>query len=316
MRRSLMIVAFGAMSFIANAQQESQFSQNMYNHMTVNPAFAGIRGNWAVSGIYRNAWQKMEGAPETYAFNVDAPLRIKNVDGGAGISLLSDKWGMITNLRMMLNYSYKCTLSFGVLNVGARIGMINTKIEGEYYIPGGEGFTSPEDDPALNGGRVDVSKIMFDAGIGVFLSADKYYAGVSLDHLPKPDMTIGSTGKMFWNRNLFLTGGYTITLSPVFDVQPSVFVKTDFSDWQYSVNAHLLFKKIYWGGVAYRAKDAVAFLGGLELKNGILVGYSYDLNIASNVGSHIGGSHEVSLTYCFGLSLGKREKIYKSVRFL
>ena len=60
MRRSVMVVAFCAISFITNAQQESQFSQNMYNHMTVNPAFAGMRGNWAISGIYRNSWQKRE----------------------------------------------------------------------------------------------------------------------------------------------------------------------------------------------------------------------------------------------------------------
>ena len=105
-------------------------------------------------------------------------------------------------------------------------------------------------------------------------------------------------------------------MSPVLDVQPSAFVKTDFADWQYSVNAHVVFKKTYWGGLAYRDKEAVAFLGGLELKNGILVGYSYDLNIASGVSSHLGGSHEVSLAYCFGLKMGKKEKIYKSVRFL
>lgn len=316
MRRSIIIVVFLTISFMAKAQQESQFSQNMHNHMTVNPAFAGIRGNWALSGIYRNQWQGMEGAPEVYAFSVDAPLRIRNVEGGAGLSLLSDKWGMLTNLRLMVNYAYKCTLNFGVLNVGARVGIINTKLEGEYYIPGGEGFTPPEDDPALNGGKADVSKIMFDAGIGVFLSADKYYAGISLDHLPKPEMTIGMTGKMSWNRNLFVTGGYTFTLSPVVDIQPSLFLKTDFADWQYAVNAHVVFKKMYWGGIAYRDQEAIAFLGGLELKNGILVGYSYDLNMVSGAGSHLGGSHEISLAYCFGLKLGKKEKVYKSVRFL
>lgn len=301
---------------MANAQQESQFSQNMYNHMTVNPAFAGMRGSWVLSGIYRDSWQKMKGAPEIYVFNVDAPVKIKDVEGGAGLNLLSDKWGMVTNLRMMVNYSYKCRLDFGILNVGGRIGMINTKIEGEYYIPGGDGFTPPGDDPALNGNKADVSEIMFDAGLGAFLSTDKYYAGISLEHLPKPEMTIGMSGKMFWNRNLFLTGGYTFAVAPMVEIQPSLFVKTDFADWQYAVNAHAVFKKTYWGGIAYRASESIAFLGGLELKNGILVGYSYDVNIASGVGSHLGGSHEVSLTYCFDLRVGKKEKIYKSVRFL
>ncbi len=72
---------------------------------------------------------------------------------------------------------------------------------------------------------------------------------------------------------------------------------------------------MYWGGVAYRYEEAVIFTGGLELKNGIMVGYSYDWN-RGDVGRYIGGSHEVTFSYSFGLKAGKRQKIYKSVRFL
>ena len=57
-------------------------------------------------------------------------------------------------------------------------------------------------------------------------------------------------------------------------------------------------------------------MGGLEMKNGIMIGYSYDLNVAKNIGRYTGGSHEVTLSYSFGMQLGKRQKIYKSVRFL
>lgn len=316
MRRCIIIIALSAISWMVKAQQEPQFSQNMHNHMAVNPAFAGVRGNWAISGIYRNQWQKMEGAPETYAFSVDAPLKIGRAEGGIGVNLMSDKLGMQTNLRLMLDYSYKCTLNFGVLHVGAKVGIFNAKVEGEYYIPGGDGFTPPEDDPALNGAKADVSEILFDAGLGVFLSGDKYYAGISLDHLTKPEVKMGLTGRIFMNRHLYLTGGYTFTVSPVIDIQPSVFFKTDFVDWQYTLNSCVIFKKQYWGGIAYREKEAVAFMGGVELKNGILVGYSYDCNVVSGVGKYVGGSHEVTLAYRFGLKLGKKEKIYKSVRFL
>lgn len=58
MRRCLIVIALLAISVLVKAQQDPQFSQNMYNHMTVNPGFAGERGNWAISGIYRNQWQK------------------------------------------------------------------------------------------------------------------------------------------------------------------------------------------------------------------------------------------------------------------
>lgn len=315
MRTGILIIVLMAINLIVKAQQDPQFSQNMFNHMTVNPAFAGQQNRWVISGIYRNQWQLMDGAPETYAFNVDGPLRLGRTDGGIGLNLMNDKLGMQTMLHLMLNYSYKQTLRLGVLSVGIKFGVINSKIEGEYYNPEGDGFTPPEDDPALNGSQADLSKILFDAGLGAFLTGDKFYAGMAVSHLMKPKMTIGLTGRFFFTPHLCFTGGYTIPISPKLALQPSAFIQTDFASTQYSVNANAVFNQMYWGGVSYRYGEAMSFLGGLELKNGILVGYSYDLNIAG-VGKYVGGTHEVTLSYSFGLRLGKRQKIYKSVRFL
>lgn len=300
---------------MVKAQQDPQFSQNMFNHMTVNPAFAGENGCWMISGIYRNQWQSMEGAPETYAFNVDGLVKIKGVKSGVGLNMMSDKLGMQSNLHLMLNYSYKRILSFGVLSVGLKIGIVNAKIEGEYYIPGGEGFTRPEDDPALNASEANVSKMMFDMGAGTFLTGRNYYAGIAVSHLTKPEMTVGLSGRFFFTPHLFLTGGYTLPVAARWDIQPSAYVKTDFRSSQYSVNANAVYDKRYWGGVSYRYEEAIIFMGGLELKNGIQVGYSYDWNV-SGVGKYTGGSHEVTLSYSFGMEWRKRQKIYKSVRFL
>ena len=78
---------------------------------------------------------------------------------------------------------------------------------------------------------------------------------------------------------------------------------------------NVVYHKMYWGGVSYRYQEALIFMGGMELKNGIMVGYSYDWNV-SDVGKYTGGSHEVTVANHFGLQWGKRQKIYKSVRFL
>lgn len=308
------MVGFVVCSFFgmeAKAQQDPQFSQNMMNHMTVNPAFAGENGRGMISGIYRNQWQSMEGAPETYAFNLDAPLRIRRVNGGIGLNMMSDKLGMQTNLHLMLNYSFKHKFRFGVLSIGTKIGIINAKIEGEYHLTEG----SAADDPALGGTSANESRMMFDMGLGAFLTGRNFYAGLSVSHLTRPEMRIGSTGRFFLAQHMFLTGGYTLPLSSKFDLQPSAFIKTDFVSTQYSINANVVFNKMYWGGISYRYEEALIFMGGLELKNGIHVGYSYDWNV-SHVGKYTGGSHEVTLSYTFGMQVGKRERLYKSVRFL
>ncbi|MDL2231707.1 type IX secretion system membrane protein PorP/SprF [Porphyromonadaceae bacterium OttesenSCG-928-L07] len=315
MKIYLLIIIAIAMQLTVRAQQDPMFSQNMYNHMTVNPGFAGMRGNWVISGIYRNQWQKMDDAPETYALNIDVPFRVKQTNNGVAVGLMSENLGMLKHMQVMLNYAYKAELHWGMLNVGAKIGLINTSINGTYYIPDMDGSTTPGNDPALGGTEANVSKSKFDAGIGVFLTGKNFYAGVSLSHLTKPKVKIGEYGEFFWKQYMTVTGGYSFKLSPVVNVQPSFFFRTDFVTNQYILNANFIFKERYWGGLSYSRENVVSFLAGFELKEGVHVGYSYDWNV-SNTGQYLGGSHEITLSYRFGLSLGKSEKIYKSIRFL
>lgn len=313
MKTGILIIVFLAINLVVKAQQDPQFSQNMFNHMTVNPAFAGQHNRWVISGIYRNQWQSMPDAPETYALNVDGPLRIKGVDGGVGLNMLSDKLGLQSTLQLMLNYSYKRALRCGVLSMGLKMGIVNEKIGSDYYNPSDENHTDVKDDPAIN--QEDLSRIKFDMGLGMFLTGNRFYAGMAVSHLTKPRFTIGQTGEFFLAPHLYFTGGYTFHLTPSWDIQPSAYVMTDLVSAQYSVNANAVYKKMFWGGISYRYEEAVIFMGGLELKNGIMVGYSYDWNV-SDIGRYIGGSHEVTVSYSFGKMGGKRQKIYKSVRFL
>lgn len=309
MKKGVLCVLLLMCCLIVKAQQDPHFTQHMHNHMTVNPAFAGQQNRWIISGIYRNQWQGMPDAPETYALNVDGVLKI----GGVGLNLMNDKLGFQNMLHLMLNYSYKLSFRFGTLGLGLRAGVVNAKIGSDYFIPGDDNHTDVKDDPAIN--QQDVSKILFDLGAGAFLTGKKYYAGVAFSHLTRPEFTLGETGSFFLAPSMSLTAGYTLALAPSWDLQPSAFVMTDFVSSQYVVNMNVVFRQSYWGGVSYRYQEAVAFMGGLELKNGIMVGYSYDWNV-SKVGKYVGGSHEVTLSYSFGMKLEKRQKIYKSVRFL
>ena len=178
MKTGILIIIFLAINLIVKAQQDPQFSQNMFNHMTVNPAFAGLQNKWVISGIYRNQWQSMPDAPETYALNVDAPLRIVGWDGGFGLNVLKDKLGLQSALQIMLNYSFKQTFRWGVWSVGIKVGMVNEKIGADWYIPESGEHKPAVDDPALN--QEDVSKILFDMGAGTFLNGENFYTGLAV----------------------------------------------------------------------------------------------------------------------------------------
>ncbi|MFB9106682.1 type IX secretion system membrane protein PorP/SprF, partial [Algibacter miyuki] len=64
------------------AQQDSQYTQYMYNTVTVNPAYAGTRGSLSMTGLYRNQWVGLEGAPETLNFSLNSPIGIQGVGLG------------------------------------------------------------------------------------------------------------------------------------------------------------------------------------------------------------------------------------------
>lgn len=103
--------------------------------------------------------------------------------------------------------------------------------------------------------------------------------------------------------------------NPLFEIMPMFVLKSDGKANQLYLNTNVRYNKRFWGGVSYRAGDAVVGILGIELINGLRVGYSYDF-VTSKIGKYSSGSHEFTLGYCFDLSLDKTPQKYKSIRFL
>ena len=55
-------------------QQDAQYTQYMYNTVSVNPGYAGSRGHLSIAALYRNQWVGLDGAPETQPLNLHTPL--------------------------------------------------------------------------------------------------------------------------------------------------------------------------------------------------------------------------------------------------
>ena len=75
----------------AFAQQLPQFTQYMFNTISINPAYAGSRETLSVVGLHRSQWVGLDGGPETQTLSVHAPLRNENM--GLGVSFINDKFG-------------------------------------------------------------------------------------------------------------------------------------------------------------------------------------------------------------------------------
>ena len=60
------------------AQQDSQYTNYMYNTINVNPAYAGSRGVMSIFGMHRTQWVGLDGAPVTNVASINTPINNSN----------------------------------------------------------------------------------------------------------------------------------------------------------------------------------------------------------------------------------------------
>jgi type IX secretion system PorP/SprF family membrane protein len=285
----------------------------MFNHLTVNPGFAGSNEAICASALHRQQYMGFEGYPVTTIFNVDAP--IKSISSGLGLTIINDKAGNEKNVALKLAYAYKMDLGDGKLGIGLNVGILNQSLDGEWITPSDLANDGGGNDPSIP--QANASHLAFDMALGVFYRTNDLYFGLSSTHLTQPKMDFDLSNASMIKRHYYITAGYFYQLpsNPLFEIRPSLFVKSDGATAQIDVNATVLYNKMIWGGVTYRTSDAIIGMLGIELKNGIKVGYAFDV-VTSKIGSYNRLSHEVILGYCFNVSMDKRRGGYKSVRFL
>ena len=293
------------------AQQDPQFTNNMFYKLGVNPGYAGSEN--ALSGIILNRyqWVGFEGAPVTTVFGAEAAVDVFGKSSGIGLNVVNDQLGFEKNVSVNFAYAYKLDVKPGTLGIGLSFGFFNKSINGEWDFPEGEYWD--ETDILLTEG--DVSQMAIDIGMGVYLKASNYYVGASVTHLNQANIEFSDLASTYLSRHYYLSGGYNIKLpDPLFELRPSFLFKSDAASWQLDLNANIVYDERLWGGLSYRYQDAISLLLGAELNNGLVFGYSFDLT-TSAIGRYGYGSHEIFLSYSLDLEKNRTRK-YKSIRFL
>jgi len=295
------------------SQQDPLSSQYMFNTLTYNPGIAGTSGMICATALNRQQWVGFKGAPSTTVFNISAPVSLFSIKSGVGLLVESDNVGFDKDINLSGSYSYLMDLGTGKLGIGLSLGMLNKTLTPKWEIPSGDAHTPVSGDPLIPESKE--SYVAFDAGLGLYYKAEKYYASLSVTHINQPKIKF-SKGEPYISRHYYLTGGYNLQLpDPALELLPSFFAFSDGKVVQVAVTSLIRYNKKVWGGVSYRAGDAFIGIIGLELFNGIRLGYSYDFTI-SDVRKNSTGTHEFMINYCFDLNLGKSPMKYKSIRFL
>jgi type IX secretion system PorP/SprF family membrane protein len=296
-------------SLTALAQDDPQYSQNMYNRLPFNAGYAGSTGGLCATAIYRAQWVGFDGAPKTGGFSIDglAP----SIHGGLGLVVDNDVIAAFKTTSFKASYAYRMRLfTNGRLALGLSAGLVNKRVDASVF------NSTVKDDPNIPNTS---SSSVVDFGFGAYFNTNDFYFGVGADHLNqgKLDYTTNnsSTVSFTLQRTIYVMAGYNYPLSRVFTLKPSIFIKTYSASTQLDVNATLLYNNIIWAGVSYRLQDAVSVMAGVSVTNELKLGYAYDIT-TSSIKGYSSGSHEIMLRYCFKLSPKRPTYSNKTVRFL
>lgn len=319
MKKTVIVYLIMFQAVCALAQQEPQYSHDMFNQMTVNPGYAGSSGMMNTSIIYRQQWVGFTGAPQTATFNLDAAVNLLGRPSGIGLSIIQDELGNNKDFHINLAYAWKKELGTGTLGAGIGLGVLNQTVKNNWIAPEGGSSVPAESDPAVP--ALEGGKTVFDLGFGLYYKTTDWYTGLSISHLNQADIRFeGQTkeqgGVTALKRHYYLTGGYTFQLPwPQFELTPSLFIKSDGTTLQFTATPLITYNKKVWGGLSYRYGDAIIVMAGLELISGLKIGYAYDLPTHKII-KYSSGTHEVYISYGFNLSFDKGPMQVKSVRFL
>lgn len=289
-------------SLPAFAQQETQFSQYMFNTLFYNPAYAGVRGQGNFAFLHRTQWLGYNGtfdqggAPNSQVLSFDAPFMQTS---GIGVHITNDQIATVRNTELQISYAYHIPLGDGKLSVGARAGAYSQTNRFDILRP------RDPDDQLVNGAISNSGKMQIkpDVSAGLYYQAPTFYVGVSGTRLLQAEFDYGVTGlKNALARNLYLTAGYNITVNDQLVVTPSFLVKSDLNTYSFDVSAIATYDDRYWAGLSYRQGDAGILMLGANIKKNeagyteIRAGYSFDYTLQGRQAKSA-TSHEFMVAY-------------------
>ncbi len=274
-------------SMLNYAQQDAQFTQYMYNTITINPAYAGSRGALSIFALHRTQWVGLDGAPVTNTFSMNTPLNESNL--GLGISIVNDKIGPTQENTISADVSYSIhtsetfILSFGMKATANLFSLDVNKLN------------PVDNDPSLHDFN---NKFTPNIGAGIYLHSDKAYVGFSVPNFIETNRYNDNEVAIFKEKiNYYLMGGYVFTISDDIQFKPAGLLKiTEGAPLQADISGNFMFMEKLTIGIAYRWSAAMNGMVGFQISEGLYIGYGYDLE-TTHLDKYNSGSHEVFLRY-------------------
>lgn len=291
------------------AQQEYMVTQYMYNGLSLNPAYAGIHKGVSVSGLWREQWVGIDGAPSTQFVSIHSPLNYRYASLGALV--YRDVVGSKTEHTGYFSYAYRIQvgqssqLSFGLQ---ANLHSFRNDVS-RLTNQSGLVQNTRQDDPLYQDFLSSGSSFQWNFGSGLMLHSDRYYVGVAVPQILQRDAVEARLVQ-----HVYASAGYVFNTNSNIVLKPNVLLKyVKNAPVEFDLNLNALLAKILWLGVSFRSElsqstekelgpiESVSGLIALQITPQMQIGYAYDFT-TSSINTN---SHEIMLNYIFNLPTDK-----------
>jgi type IX secretion system PorP/SprF family membrane protein len=288
MKKIIMVLLLLAVFFPSFAQQDSQYTQYMYNTLTINPGYTGTSGVTSIFGIYRAQWVGLDGAPKTGSLSVQAP--VSENGQGLGLTIINDQIGATNETTAAINYSYPIKLSEDV-----KLSLGLSAVGNFWDIDYNKLTIHEQNDVDLIG---KISRFSPNIGVGAYMYSDKWYMGVSIPRILETEFYDAiQTSVVTRKKHFYMMGGYVFNVSDALKFKPAAMVKAvTGAPLAVDLSANFLLEDRLTLGVAYRWDSAVSAMAGFQISEGLNIGYAYDFD-TSKLGKYNSGSHEIFLRF-------------------
>lgn len=321
--RYILTVLAALVGVTVQAQTDVQFSQYYEMPAFYNPAAIGRTDYVNVRGGARLQWLGVTNAPRSFVLGADMPVRALGRRLAVGAVMGQEGIGLFKTMTLDVRGGYQLKKLGGTWTAALSVGMYDQKFLGtEVKLPDGDDFHQGTDQGVPT---TDLHGTALDLGVGVWYEHRLFWAGLSARHITSPTITLNSDAGDASAQNsfqfqagrvlYFMAGGNIAVKNTLFEVIPSVLVKSDFTFTTAEVNARVRYNRFLSLGAGYRVNDAVTASLAAEIKD-FYVGYAYDYPVTA-IARASSGSHELVAGYRFKLNMGdKNRNRHKSIRIM
>ncbi|MEO5644110.1 MAG: type IX secretion system membrane protein PorP/SprF [Bacteroidia bacterium] len=291
MKKLISSVLFCLLVCTAFAQYNPLQSQYVLNRIVINPAYAGSEGFLSTTFSYRKQWLGFDGAPETYSFTANTPLKNKHYN--IGLLASQDNLAVLHQSQLGLIYAYRIINGKFSFSAGFQPGIKFLRNSWD------EIKTTTQGDAAYQSAETSVS---FDMGYGLYLQSKRFFFGFSSSAKLYQKVKSVNGDQPIFLVNTGYTFGDPKKASITVSALGRYMVK---SYYQADINVMATFRDRISFGASYRYTDAIVGILQMKINDQLLIGYSYDYTL-SHLSTYSSGTHELLLRYDFSFHVNAK----------